>query len=85
MWYDVTVWNTLMGHHAPLAMDDLTFSAPVATDLEDAHDHSTDACNAIEALQVTDLWFSLPVETRRTLCAAHAHLAALSDTLSQVV
>jgi hypothetical protein len=66
-------------------MGDLTFSAYVTTDLEEAHEHSTDACNAIEALQATDLWFSLPIETRRTLSAAHAHLAALSDTLSQVV
>jgi hypothetical protein len=66
-------------------MDDLTFSPYVAADMEEAHDHSTDACNAIEALQATDLWFSLPIETRRTLCAAHAHLAALSDTLGQVV
>lgn len=73
------------GALAPHAMDDITFSAPVATDLEEAHDHSTDACNAIEALQVTDLWVSLPIETRRTLSAAHAHLAALSDTLSRVV
>ena len=66
-------------------MDDLTFSPATATDLEEAHDHSTDACNAIEALQVTDLWGTLPIETRRTLCAAHAHLAALSDALTEVV
>jgi hypothetical protein len=66
-------------------MDSLTFSAPVTTDLEEAHEHSTDACNAIEWLQVTDLWSSLPIKTRRTLCAAHAHLAALSNTLSQAL
>lgn len=66
-------------------MDDLQFHPTTASDLEEAHDHSTDACNAIEALQTTDLWHSLPPDTRRALCAAHAHLAALSDALGRVV
>lgn len=66
-------------------MDDITFSPATSTDLEEAHDHSVDACNAIESLQVTDLWGQLPIETRRAICAAHAHLAALADTLATVV
>jgi hypothetical protein len=66
-------------------MDDITFSPATATDLEEAHDHSVDAIDALEALQVTDLWGQLPIETRRALCAAHAHLAALADTLATVV
>jgi hypothetical protein len=66
-------------------MGDLTFSPATTADLEDAHDHTVDACNALEELQVTDLWQSLPIETRRTLCAAHAHLVALADTIATVV
>jgi hypothetical protein len=85
MRYGVTIWRTLNEPPAPPAMDDITFSPATATDLEEAHDHTVDACDAIEALQVTDLWGSLPIETRRALCAAHAHLAALADTLAMVV
>ena len=85
MRYGVTIWRTVGESPAPPPMDDITFSPATATDLEEAHDHSVDACDAIEALQVTDLWGSLPIETRRALCAAHAHLAALADTLATVV
>ena len=66
-------------------MNDLTFSPATLVDLEEAHDHSVDACDALEALQTTDLWCQLPIETRRALCAAHAHLAALADTLHHIV
>ncbi len=85
MHYGVTNWCTLREPPAPPLMNDLEFSPYITSDLEEAHDHSADACNALEALQSTDLWHSLPIETRRALCAAHAHLAALSDTLAQVV
>lgn len=70
---------------APPPVNELEFLPATTTDLEEAHDHSVDAINALEALQCTDLWIRLPVETRRVLSAAHAHLAALADTLATVV
>jgi hypothetical protein len=54
-------------------------------DREEAHENACDAFHAIEALQCTDLWASLPIETRRALSAAHAHLDALTDALGDVV
>ena len=54
-------------------------------DREEAYEHACDAFAAIEALQGTDLWLDLPIETRRALSAAHAHLDALTDALGDVV
>ena len=54
-------------------------------DREEAHDNACDGFHAIEALQRTDLWQDLPAETRRVLCAAHAHLGALADALAGIV
>lgn len=66
-------------------MDDMQFSAETHDDLEEAYEHSNDAYSAIEALQATDLWPTLPIETRRVLCAAHAHLDALAGALYGVI
>lgn len=55
------------------------------TDREQAHEHTCDAYHAIEALQGTHLWEELPIETRRVLCATHAHLGALADALAEHV
>jgi hypothetical protein len=85
MRYGVTIWRTLREPPAPPPMNDLEFSPYVTSDLEEAHDHSVDAIDALESLQCTDLWPQLPLETRRALSAAHAHLAALADTLATVV
>jgi len=54
-------------------------------DQEEAHENACDGFHAIEALQRTDLWQDLPAETRRVLCAAHAHLGALADALAGIV
>lgn len=54
-------------------------------DRETAHDNACDAYHAIEALQRTDLWQDLPLESRRALSAAHAHLGALADALAGIV
>lgn len=54
-------------------------------DREQAHEHTCDAYNAIGALQGTLLWEELPIETRRVLSAAHAHLGALADALAEHV
>jgi hypothetical protein len=54
-------------------------------DREEAHENACDAYHAIEALQRTDLWQDLPVESRRILSAAHAHLGALADALAGIV
>ena len=53
--------------------------------LNAAHDNTCDGFHAIEALQRTDLWQDLPIETRRVLCAAHAHLGVLADALAGIV
>lgn len=62
-------------------MDDLQFSAATEADLEEAYNQSIDACLAIEELQQTDLWRDLPIESRRAICAARAHMGALIDAL----
>ena len=54
-------------------------------DREEAHENACDAYHAIEALQRTDLWQDLPVESRRVLSAAHAHLGALADAIAEIV
>ena len=54
-------------------------------DRNEAHDNTCDGFHAIEALQRTDLWKDLPIKTRRVLCAAHAHLGVLADTLAGIV
>jgi hypothetical protein len=66
-------------------MDDLRFLEGSYADLEEAHDHCCDIWNAIEELQRTDLWRTLPLETRRALSAAHAHAGALEGVLSHIV
>ena len=66
-------------------MDDLQFTAGTLSDLEEAHDASCDACDAIEALQQTALWDSLPIDTRRAICAARAHMNALAGVLAHTV
>ena len=54
-------------------------------DREEAYDNACEAFAAIEALQGTALWLDLPIETRRALSAAHAHLDALTDALNEIV
>ncbi len=54
-------------------------------DREEAQENACDAYHAIEALQRTDLWQDLPVESRRVLSAAHAHLGALADAIAEIV
>ena len=66
-------------------MDDMQFSEDTTADLEEAHDHCCDIWNAIDDLQQTDVWMVLPIETRRAICAARAHVGALADALSTVV
>ena len=83
----MTLWRTIREPEGrpSTTIETMDFSPATAADLEDAHDASADGCNAIEELQATELWQRLPIETRRALCAAHAHLAALADTLATVV
>ena len=66
-------------------MDDFEFLESTLDDLESAHNAGCDAFNAIDDLQRTDLWVSLPIETRKALCAARAHLDALTDQLAHIV
>ena len=54
-------------------------------DREEAHENACDAYHAIEALQRCDTWMDLPVETRRVLSTAHAHLGALADALAGII
>jgi hypothetical protein len=66
-------------------MDDLRFLEGTYDDLTEAHVYCCDMWNAIESLQGTDLWRTLPLETRRALSAAHAHVGALEGVLSHIV
>jgi hypothetical protein len=66
-------------------MDDLRFLEGTYEDLTAAHGHCCDIWNAIESLQGTELWRTLPLETRRALSAAHAHAGALEGVLSHIV
>ena len=66
-------------------MDELKFHPDTASDLEDAHSHCCDIWHAIEALQSTALWESLPLDTLRVLCGAHAHVGALEGALARHV
>jgi hypothetical protein len=83
VWYDVTVWDTLMGHHAPLAMTvtQSEIAALIDADREEAHENACEALHAIRALQSTGTWMQLPLSARRQLSAAHATLGVLADAL----
>jgi hypothetical protein len=65
--------------------DALRIALQIRQTLATAHDNTCDGFHAIEALQRTDLWQDLPIETRRVLCAAHAHLGVLADALAGIV
>jgi hypothetical protein len=66
-------------------MGDLSFFECTYDDMTAAHVHCCDIWNAIESLQGTDLWRTLPLETRRDLSAAHAHAGALKGVLSHIL
>ena len=86
VWYVVTVWRTLEGHHAPLAMNAATYTAALIeareADQQEAHENACEAYHAIEALQRCDTWLELPLAVRRQLSAAHATLGLLVDGLA---
>ena len=52
-------------------------------DHSDAWDAAADAADAIDALQGTDLWAHLPIETRRAICAARVHLHGITAALDE--
>lgn len=53
------------------------------TDRHDAADSARDALHAIEALQSTDVWMALPLETQRQISRTHGVLGALLDGMIQ--
>ena len=66
-------------------MENLQFTDEAINDMTEAYDNSVDIVSAIEGLQSTSTWLAMPIETRRILCAAHAHTGALAFTLGAVV
>jgi hypothetical protein len=66
-------------------MEPLTFSTTTEDDLYEAQDSSLEIVDAIRDLQRTEAWKILPIETRRLVCGAHAHLCALSDAINNVI
>lgn len=52
-------------------------------DHSDAWDAAAEAADAIDALQGTDLWPYLPIETRRAISAARVHCQAITATLDE--
>ena len=79
----VTMWCTLMGHHAPhvMTVTQSEIAALIENDREEAHENACEAYHAIEALQRTATWMELPLSARRQLSAAHAALGMLADAL----
>ena len=66
-------------------MEPLNFSDKTEEDLIAAQDSCLEAITAIRDLQGTDLWAQLPIETRRLICGAHAHMCTLSDTINESI
>jgi hypothetical protein len=52
-----------------------------AADRATALDSSCSASNAILDLQGTDVWYQLPIEARRAICAARVHMRRAADAL----
>jgi hypothetical protein len=44
-------------------------------------DHAADAMDALYALQCTPLWATLPLATRRVLCAARFQCQVVTDAI----
>jgi hypothetical protein len=68
-------------------MDTATYNAWLAqqhrADRDEAHENACDALHAIRALQATDTWHELPLSVRRLLCASHATLGAIADSIAR--
>ena len=72
--------------HQPMTTATPTATQPSVsflTDCGEAHDVTCDAYNAIEALQGTDVWLSLPLNLQRQLSAAHATLGGIATALEE--
>jgi len=68
VWYRVTVWSTLMGHHAPLAMDIATALIQLA-ELHDAAAEIPALLDACRAAYTDEEWEAME--------EAHPTIAAL--------
>lgn len=54
----------------------------IQADREQAHDTALEAYYALEALQATGTWLTLPLPVRRQLCASHALLGGMADVIA---
>ena len=77
----VTLWRTLKGTTTPQAMTTQELIS-LMNDREEAHENCCDAFHAIEALQATETWKTLPHSVQLAICAAHASLGAIADGLA---